>query len=76
MIRRFALWLAVVSDSWARRLAGDTTADQLAAAGELDAFQVDCGTLITHTPLAVLFELDELRARRAARKRHPAGSAR
>jgi len=70
MIRRFSLWLAEVTDAWARRLHDDPTADQLAES--LDAWAVDCGTLTQSTLLA----FDELHLRRQARSRHPAGSRR
>lgn len=73
MIRRFALWLATVTDAWARRLHDDDTATGLAfAADTLEAWEVDCGTLIPHTlaqPLTFC-------PRRAAMRRHPAGSRR
>lgn len=72
MIRRFALWLAEWSDRWARRLHDDDAAVHLAdVADSLDAWEVDCGTLHTHTLLQP-FVLE----RRRAMSRHPAGKKR
>ena len=76
MIRRFALWLAEVTDRWARRLHDDAAGERLAVADDLEAWQVDCGTLIPSTVMAPLLHLDDMHARRQARKRHPAGSRR
>ena len=66
---RLALWLAELTDRWARRVTGDDLAERLAQAEEdIDAWEVDQGELI-NTYCRILL-LDEARARR----RHPAGS--
>lgn len=62
-MNRLAVWLAELTDRWARRLYHDPTADMLAAA-DLDHWAVDHGVLV----LADLTYLDEYRARR----NHPA----
>lgn len=87
MIRRFALWLAEVTDSWARRLHDDTTGERLAVADDLEAWQVDCGTLVPRTDAQwreQMVRYDafgtppniEARQRQHAMRRHPAGSRR
>lgn len=47
VVARFALWLATVTDGWARRLNDDGTAAGLADA--LEVWRVDRGTLAPRT---------------------------
>lgn len=70
MIRRFALWLAEVTDTWARRLYDDA-AEQLAAAeSEIEVWEIRDGELIDRTLYAPVVFIDEYAM---ARNRHPAG---
>lgn len=70
MIRRFALWLAEVTDNWARRLYDDA-AEQLAAAEqEIEVWEIRDGELIDRTVYAPVVFIDEYAL---ARHRHPAG---
>lgn len=71
MLAKFSLWLAEITDRWARHLNDHPAFD---FGDNLDAYEVDCGTLVHHTLIQPISICDRQR-RRNAMRRHPAGSA-
>lgn len=69
---RCAVWLADITDRFARWLAADTLAERLAEFDSIDVPCIDRGEFIDAAPVIAL---DAAARRRQARQRHPAGRA-
>lgn len=72
---RIALWIAEITDRFARWLAGDTLAQRLVEFDAIDVPYIDRGEFVYETTPAPVIALDAAARRRHARQRHPAGRA-